>query len=56
MNDTVGALASRGMFGPALAVPKTGYVFVYGVEIVMLAATVFLMAALAGRGRKRPPA
>jgi MFS transporter, BCD family, chlorophyll transporter len=56
MNDTVGALASRGMFGPALAVPKTGYVFVYGVEIVMLAATVFLMAALAGGGRKRPQA
>ena len=56
MSDTVGALASRGMFGPALAVPKTGYVFVYGVEIVMLAATVFLMAALAGGGCKRPQA
>jgi BCD family chlorophyll transporter-like MFS transporter len=53
LNDMVGALALRGLFGPALAVPNTGYIFVYGVEMVMLAVTVVLMAALMG-GARRP--
>jgi BCD family chlorophyll transporter-like MFS transporter len=53
MNDAVSALATRGLLGPALVAQKTGYVFVYSVEMVMLAATVFLMAALMGGGRQR---
>jgi MFS transporter, BCD family, chlorophyll transporter len=52
MNDTVAALASRGLFGPALALPNTGYIFVYGVEIAMLAITVVLMATLMGDSRR----
>ena len=46
MNDSVAALASRGLFGPALAVPHTGYVFVYAVEMVMLGITALLMVSL----------
>jgi BCD family chlorophyll transporter-like MFS transporter len=53
MNDVVGALAARGLFGPALALPGTGYIFVYGVEMVLLACTIVLMAALMG-GTRRP--
>ena len=53
LSDTVGALAARGLFGPALAVPGTGYIFVYGVEMVMLAITLVLMAAMMG-GTRRP--
>lgn len=44
--DGVGALASRGLLGAALAVPQTGYVVVYGLEMAMLAGTAVLMAAL----------
>lgn len=44
--DGVGALASRGLLGAALAVPQTGYVVVYGVEMLMLAVTAVLMTAL----------
>ena len=51
MKDVVGGLASRGFFGPALAGPNTGYVFVYGVEILLLTATVLMMAALVGSGQ-----
>jgi MFS transporter, BCD family, chlorophyll transporter len=46
MNDAVGALALRGVFGPTLATATTGYVFVYTVEMAMLAVTVFLMSEL----------
>ena len=46
MNDSVAALASRGLLGPALAVPNTGYVFVYAVEMVMLGITALLMVSL----------
>jgi BCD family chlorophyll transporter-like MFS transporter len=50
VSDTVGTLASRGALGPGLSGENTGYVFVYGVEIVMLAATIVLMSGLvAGR-------
>ena len=52
LNDTVGALASRGLFGPALAQPNTGYIFVYAVEIAMLAITVVLMVTLTGDSRR----
>ncbi|KNZ32844.1 MAG: protein pucC [Methylibium sp. NZG] len=52
LSDAVGALASRGLFGPALAVPSSGYIFVYAVEIVMLATTLLLMTALMGSSRR----
>jgi len=54
MNDMVSALALRGHFGPALASANTGYVFVYGVEMAMLAGTVLLMNALQGATRAHP--
>jgi MFS transporter, BCD family, chlorophyll transporter len=44
--DVVQALASRGIFGESLATPATGYAFVYGIEIVLLLATVGAMTAL----------
>ena len=48
LNDVVGALASRGLFGPGMAVPSSGYIFVYAIEMVMLAVTLVLMTALVG--------
>ena len=45
--DGVGALASRGALGPSLAGRDTGYLAVYGLEIVLLLATIVLMSALA---------
>jgi BCD family chlorophyll transporter-like MFS transporter len=53
INDGVGAMAVRGLLGPALSTRSTGYVVVYGLEIVLLAVTVFLMVALL---RRAPPA
>jgi MFS transporter, BCD family, chlorophyll transporter len=44
--DAMQALASAGVFGERLAVPATGYAFVYGLEIVLLVATLIAMAAL----------
>lgn len=46
--DAVSGLAGRGAFGAAGASPRSiGYVTVYGIEILLLAATVVMMAALA---------
>jgi MFS transporter, BCD family, chlorophyll transporter len=53
INDGVAALARRGHFGASLTGPNTGYLSVYALEIVMLAATVWLMASLQ---RKAAPA
>jgi MFS transporter, BCD family, chlorophyll transporter len=47
--DAVQALASAGALGQQLAVPATGYAFVYGLEIVLLVATLIAMAALVRR-------
>ena len=44
--DAVHALATRGVFGDALATPATGYAFVYGIEIVLLLVTVAAMTTL----------
>ena len=52
LNDVVGALAARGLLGPPLAGAGTGYVFVYSVELVMLAGTIVLMTALIGACRR----
>jgi BCD family chlorophyll transporter-like MFS transporter len=49
--DLVQALASRGAFGEALAVPATGYAAIYGCEIVLLAATCVVMRSLVGERR-----
>jgi BCD family chlorophyll transporter-like MFS transporter len=52
ISDTVNALASRDLLGGPLSGRNSGYLVVYGIEIVLLAATVLLMAALVG-GRAR---
>jgi MFS transporter, BCD family, chlorophyll transporter len=44
--DLVDALAQRQVFGETLAVPATGYAFIYIVEIVLLACTVYVMGLL----------
>jgi BCD family chlorophyll transporter-like MFS transporter len=49
--DAVGALATRGALGPIGTAANTGYVFVYSLEIALLAATIALMSPLA---RRRP--
>jgi len=49
MRDVVGALASQGLFGARLAVPTTGYAFVYIVEVALLMATVAVMGTLVSR-------
>jgi BCD family chlorophyll transporter-like MFS transporter len=46
LRDIAGSLAERGGFGEALARPATGYAFVYGIEIVLLLATIAVMSAL----------
>ena len=51
--DTISALASRGLFGEALAGPTTGYAFVYVAEIVLLIATIVVMNALIGSRAER---
>jgi BCD family chlorophyll transporter-like MFS transporter len=52
--DAVQALASRGVFGEALAVPATGYAAVYAVEMILLLATVAVLMLL--RSQPRPAA
>lgn len=56
LSDVFGALAARGQFGPALMGPNTGYVFVYGLEIAMLAATTVLMGRLMRKAGTLAPA
>ena len=56
MRDGVDAMATRGMFGEALAGSATGYVFVYIIELILLAATVLVMLALVGGGNNRAAA
>lgn len=55
VSDAVGALAARGLLGPAMAGRSTGYLAVYALEIVLLAATVVLMTSLV-RGARAVPA
>jgi BCD family chlorophyll transporter-like MFS transporter len=51
LRDVISVLAGQGIFGPALARPATGYAFVYGVELLLLVATVVAMSALIGSAR-----
>jgi BCD family chlorophyll transporter-like MFS transporter len=46
LRDGVSTLAAQGAFGLALAGPTTGYAFVYGLEVLLLATTVLVMTAL----------
>jgi BCD family chlorophyll transporter-like MFS transporter len=48
LRDVAAALAAQGFFGPALVGPATGYAFVYGIEIVLLVATIVVMSAVVG--------
>jgi MFS transporter, BCD family, chlorophyll transporter len=45
-HDVVGLLAERNSFGVSLSGPATGYIAVYGVEIVLLVVTIGAMKAL----------
>jgi MFS transporter, BCD family, chlorophyll transporter len=49
INDTVGALAVSGALGEALADPVTGYVAVYGIEILLLLASIIAVGPLSRR-------
>ena len=49
IRDVVAGMASRDYFSHAFNVPATGYVFVYGIEIVMLLATLIALAPLVRR-------
>jgi BCD family chlorophyll transporter-like MFS transporter len=46
LRDVVSGVAESGALGHALARPTTGYAFVYVLEIILLAVTVFIMARL----------
>jgi len=54
VNDLGSALAVRGDFSDALADPVTGYTLVYGVEIMLLFATLVAIGPLV-RGRNESP-
>jgi BCD family chlorophyll transporter-like MFS transporter len=53
LGDSIGSMATRGLFGASLQSPNTGYAFVYALEIVFLVGTVFLMSTL-NRSRRDP--
>ena len=55
VNDAGGALAMRGVFGDALADPVTGFTLVYGLEILLLLATIVAIGPLT-RSRRLAPA
>ena len=55
LRDLVAALADKGWFGAAAAGPTTGYAFVYGLEIVLLLATVMVMGGLVGQHTRHGP-
>jgi BCD family chlorophyll transporter-like MFS transporter len=54
--DIASALAVQGVFGEALARPATGYAFVYGIEIMMLVATIVVMKSLVRETHRLPVA
>ena len=51
INDGASALAANGAFGEALADPVTGFSLVYGIEILLLLATIIAIGPLARRIR-----
>ena len=52
LRDIVGGHAEQGAFGPALAQPATGYAFVYGLEMLLLCATIGALLVLTRARRK----
>jgi BCD family chlorophyll transporter-like MFS transporter len=52
LRDGVNALAEQRVFGDSLAHAATGYAFVYGIEIVLLLATLVALAALIDSPRR----
>ena len=50
IRDAVGALAERGVLGPTLVTPATGYVTVYAIEIALLFATLVAVGPLVRSG------
>ncbi len=56
LSDLIGSLALRGTWGPDLAVQNTGFVFVYGLEMLLLLVTLVLMQALVGQSMGPPVA
>jgi BCD family chlorophyll transporter-like MFS transporter len=55
IRDVVAGLASRDVLGPTLTGPAVGYTFVYGIEIVLLLATLATMAPLLRRVGQQVP-
>jgi BCD family chlorophyll transporter-like MFS transporter len=53
--DVIDALARRQAFGAALDSPVTGYAVIYGLEIVLLVATLFAMGRLVSGNARRAP-
>ena len=53
LRDGFGALAARGVFGPALVDPATGYGIVYTIEICLLFATLIATGPLVSRPAAR---
>jgi MFS transporter, BCD family, chlorophyll transporter len=51
LRDGVGHLAMSGALGEVLAMPATGYAFVYHLELVLLFATLAVLGPLVGRQR-----
>ena len=49
VNDAGGALAVSGAFGEVLADPVTGFTLVYGIEILLLLATIIAIGPLSRR-------
>lgn len=56
LRDALAGLAARNMLGPVQTGPATGYVFVYVLELVLLFATVMVMAPLVREPSQRVPA
>ena len=52
IRDGVGALAERGVLGPVLVTPATGYVTVYAIEIALLFATLVAVGPLVRSGSR----
>ncbi|MEM9267682.1 MAG: PucC family protein [Pseudomonadota bacterium] len=55
LRDSVGQLALSGVFGEALALPATGYSFVYHLEIVVLLVTLLALSPLMTVARRAAP-
>lgn len=56
LRDALAGLAARNMLGPVQTGPATGYVFVYALELILLFATIMVMAPLVREQTQRVPA